>query len=178
MRGNETALLPAFAAWLVAPHWTTLPLAYQGVREFSFTACAKSLPGLKLQINSRKKLLQLLISGVANPPIELSIHGRSELQKKLRILRRFLSLFCQGTEKVASCSLTVTDTQLEHTSKNFKKQQQGPDLVCKKGRWYAFWLILSYNRRNIKSLQCLRHWFGHGAHLGHLAHLALQCWRS
>ena len=95
MEGNKTASLSAFTTWLETSHWTTLPLAYHGISEILFTTCTASLPGLKLQIDGGKKLLQLFISGSSNPLIELGIHGRSRLQNTLRKLQRFLSLFAE-----------------------------------------------------------------------------------
>ena len=75
VKRSETALLSTFTAGLSAPHWKLLPLAYDGICEFLLSASSLGLSGLKLQVDVRQQLLQLLIGGFANPLVKLTIHG-------------------------------------------------------------------------------------------------------
>ena len=74
VKRSETALLSAFTARLRATHGKLLPLAYDGICEFLLSASSLSLSGLKLQVDVRKQLLQLLVGGFANPLVKMTVH--------------------------------------------------------------------------------------------------------
>ena len=74
VKRSETALLSAFTAWLRATHGKLLPLAYDGICEFLLSVSSLSLSGLKLQVDVREQLLQLLVGGFANPLVKMTVH--------------------------------------------------------------------------------------------------------